>query len=786
MCKKGRAELLAPAGNAEGFYGAVRAGADAVYLGGSRFGARAYAENFTTEELIECIRYGHLLGRKIYLTVNTLLKESEVSELFEYLNPFYEAGLDAVIVQDLGVLRFIRERFPELGIHGSTQMTICSVHGAELLKKLGAVRIVPARELSLQELSEMKEKVDIELETFIHGAMCYCYSGQCLFSSILGGRSGNRARCAQPCRLPYGVKTERKRSEACYPLSLKDMCTIEHIPLLAEAGIDSFKIEGRMKKPEYAAGVTAVYRKYIDRYYDMRERYGTEKAASEYKVLPEDLELLSSLYIRSEKQDGYYFKQNGPDMITLSNPAYSGSSDNILQDIQNKYLDGKLKLPVTVSGIFLEGAPAEITLQTGELAVTVQGQPVEKAQRQPVTEENVRKQLGKMGDSVFVPENMNLCVGEDVFYPIGQINELRREAVSGLERSLLERNGYGGQRCGGQFPEADTKKSDGAASLPQENAKAFKKEPEAKNVSQDCLNTDRKAFGNDDGGVVIGIRTLEQLQAVAEEFSELMKASEDNDTVQKVGYPAYRLKRLYVDGDLLLDRTRETVELCGKTGAEPSIFIALPHILRKRDDGYLASLSETMEQYPEFCGVLARSLDGLAYALKKGYHNRLDANVYCWNSLAWEELKAETAGFCLPLELKAGEQRKLLDRCGNFSGAFEKTVYGRIPMMVTANCLSKTIWGCRPGKGERTDLIDRYQKEFPVIINCKHCMNIIYNSVPLSLHQDMERWSETTDVRLDFTIESGTETEQILRAFVGGGELPYREYTTGHEKRGVE
>ncbi len=766
MCKKGRAELLAPAGNAEGFYGAVRAGADAVYLGGSRFGARAYAENFTTEELIECIRYGHLLGRKIYLTVNTLLKESEVSELFEYLNPFYEAGLDAVIVQDLGVLRFIRERFPELGIHGSTQMTICSVHGAELLKKLGAVRIVPARELSLQELSEMKEKVDIELETFIHGAMCYCYSGQCLFSSILGGRSGNRGRCAQPCRLPYGVKTERKRSEACYPLSLKDMCTIEHIPLLAEAGIDSFKIEGRMKKPEYAAGVTAVYRKYIDRYYDMRERYGTEKAASEYKVLPEDLELLSSLYIRSEKQDGYYFKQNGPDMITLSNPAYSGSSDNILQDIQNKYLDGKLKLPVTVSGIFLEGAPAEITLQTGELAVTVQGQPVEKAQRQPVTEENVRKQLGKMGDSVFVPENMNLCVGEDVFYPIGQINELRREAVSGLERSLLERNGYGGQRCGGQFPEADTKKSDGAASLPQENAKAFKKEPEAKNVSQDCLNTDRKAFGNDDGGVVIGIRTLEQLQAVAEEFSELMKASEDNDTVQKVGYPAYRLKRLYVDGDLLLDRTRETVELCGKTGAEPSIFIALPHILRKRDDGYLASLSETMEQYPEFCGVLARSLDGLAYALKKGYHNRLDANVYCWNSLAWEELKAETAGFCLPLELKAGEQRKLLDRCGNFSGAFEKTVYGRIPMMVTANCLSKTIWGCRPGKGERTDLIDRYQKEFPVIINCKHCMNIIYNSVPLSLHQDMERWSETTDVRLDFTIESGTETEQILRAFV--------------------
>lgn len=818
MCRKGRAELLAPAGNAEGFYGAVHAGADAVYLGGSRFGARAYAENFTTEELIECIRYGHLFGRKIYLTVNTLLKESELSELFDYLNPFYEAGLDAVIVQDLGVLRFVRDHFPGLGIHGSTQMTICGVHGAELLKSLGVGRIVPARELSLQELSEMKDKAAIELETFIHGAMCYCYSGQCLFSSILGGRSGNRGRCAQPCRLPYKVRTKRKQSETCYPLSLKDMCTIEHIPRLAEAGIDSFKIEGRMKKPEYAAGVTAIYRKYIDQYYGLRERYGAEKAAAQYKVLPEDLDILSSLYIRSGKQDGYYFKQNGEDMITLSDPAYSGSDARILQDIKRRYLDSRIKVPIAVSGTFLAGIPAKVTLQTGELSVTVEGAVVEKAQKQPVTEENLRKQLGKMGDSVFIPQNMNLNVRDNIFYPLRQINELRREAVSGLERSLLEKNGYKPRESGknndllrekaaesgtksslqqenaqesgtkSSLLQEYTQESGIKGSLLQEYAKGIEKEHEGNKYPHDYRNIGWKDYNPGEHGTVIGIRTLEQLQVVVEGISKLYEASEGKHLAQKTRYPKYRLKRLYVDGDLLLERTPEAVALCGKMDGAVPIFIALPYILRKKDDNYLACVSEIIEKYPMFCGVLARSLDGFAYALEKGYRNRLDANVYCWNSLAWEELKIGTAGFCLPLELKATEQRKLLERCKASSEgqSFEKIVYGRIPMMVTANCLSKTIEGCRPENEGRTELIDRYHKEFPVIINCRHCINIIYNSVPLSLHQDLRMWSETTDIRLDFTIESGTETKEVLRAFLAEGEIPYKEYTTGHEKRGVE
>lgn len=758
MLGKKRVELLAPAGNTEGFYGAVHAGADAVYLGGSRFGARAYAENFTTPELVECIRYGHLLGRKLYLTVNTLLKESELSELSGYLEPFYEAGLDAVIVQDLGVLGYIRRHFPALELHASTQMTMCSHRGAQLLRELGASRIVPARELSLQELSEIRSRVDIELETFIHGAMCYCYSGQCLFSSILGGRSGNRGRCAQPCRLPYEVRADGRRGGACYPLSLKDMCTVEHIPRLIEAGIDSFKIEGRMKKPEYAAGVTAVYRKYIDRYYELRERFGEEQAAERYQVLPEDLEALSSLYIRSQKQDGYYFKHSGREMITLKSPAYSGNNEKLLAKIKARYLDQRPRLSVTVTGSFVTGRPAEVTLEAEGLSVTAVGAVVEKAQKQPVTVENVRKQLGKMGDSAFTPVSMECEVGEDAFYPLKQINELRREAVARLEQALLTRNAGDHRQEGKGVSQADRKIQDECAFQADAKVRA--------SHSGHSQNTNP-------AGIVVSVRTLPQLRGVAGHTA---------------GQAGNRLKRLYIDGDLLLKQSGEVLSLCAELPGDTEFYAALPYILRQKDDIYLGDLLKFMDGHPMLQGVLVRSLDGLAYARENGLPNRLDANVYCWNSGAAAQLQDMTGGFCLPFELKAGEQRSLLEKCADISagGDFEKTVYGRIPMMVTANCVMKTTEGCRPEDEDPIVLTDRYHKEFPVIRVCRHCMNLIYNSVPLSLHQEMEKWRGKTDIRLDFTVESGGETRKVLEAFLEDGELPYSEYTTGHERRGVE
>ena len=244
-------EILAPAGSYESFHAAIVAGADAVYAGGPKFGARAFAENFTEDQLLNAIDYAHLHQRKFYLTVNTLLKDYEIEQLPEYLEPLYQRGLDAVIVQDMGVLNVVRQYFPDMDIHASTQMTVTGVNGAQFLKENGAVRVVPAREISLEEVRNIKSVTGMEMECFVHGALCYCYSGQCLLSSLIGGRSGNRGQCAQPCRLPYTVDGEKG-----YLLSLKDICTLDIIPDLIEAGIDSFKIEGRMKRREYVGGVT--------------------------------------------------------------------------------------------------------------------------------------------------------------------------------------------------------------------------------------------------------------------------------------------------------------------------------------------------------------------------------------------------------------------------------------------------------------------------------------------------------------------------------------------------
>ncbi len=294
-------ELLAPAGSYEGFEAALGAGADAVYVGGAMFGARAYAQNFDKEELLRAIDTAHLHGKKLYLTVNTLLKNRELKEqLPEYLAPYYEAGLDAVIVQDMGVFSLIKEQFPGLHLHASTQMTVTGPDGMRFLERQGAARVVAARELSLEELSAMHKASPIEIEAFIHGALCYSYSGQCLMSSILGGRSGNRGRCAQPCRLSYQVGHSGKK-DLC-PLSLKDICTIEILPQILEAGVTSLKIEGRMKQPSYTAGVTAMYRKYLD--------ILLEKGSDSYYVEEKDKKFLLDLFNRGGSCTGYYQMQN--------------------------------------------------------------------------------------------------------------------------------------------------------------------------------------------------------------------------------------------------------------------------------------------------------------------------------------------------------------------------------------------------------------------------------------------------------------------------------------------
>ena len=324
---KDRVEILAPAGSMECLKAAIAAGADAVYTGGALFGARAYAHNLTEEELLEAIDYVHLHGRRLYLTVNTLIKDREMEkQMYDYLLPYYRQGLDAVIVQDIGLFRFIRKHFPDLPIHASTQMTLTGVEGAKFLEKEGAQRIVTSRELSMAEVKKIADETELEIESFVHGALCYCYSGQCLFSSFIGGRSGNRGQCAQPCRLLYRTP-EAKRPQ--YLLSLKDICTLELIPEMIESGIYSFKIEGRMKKPEYAAAVAFQYRKYADLYLKYYEECPAEEdpaayAMKKYRVREEDRQMLLDLYNRGGFHTGYYHTQNGREMISLNRPNHAG------------------------------------------------------------------------------------------------------------------------------------------------------------------------------------------------------------------------------------------------------------------------------------------------------------------------------------------------------------------------------------------------------------------------------------------------------------------------------
>ena len=434
-----RGELLAPAGNMECLKAAVAAGADAVYLGGQQFGARAYAGNFSDDELIEALRFAHAWDKKIYLTVNTLTKQTELERLIDWMVPFYEAGLDGVIVQDMGVLDTVRRNFPEMELHASTQMTVTESRGALFLKSLGVCRVVPARELSLEEIRILKEQTGMALEVFIHGALCYCYSGQCLFSSYLGGRSGNRGRCAQPCRQPYTILEEKggryqdaskRMKQPAYPLSLKDLCVLPFLQDLMDARIDSFKIEGRMKRPEYVAGVTAVYRKYMDMYLN---------GIRDWNISPEDMELLSKLYVRSETGGGYYKRHNGREMVTFEKPGYSGCPEELLERIRHEFLEKDMTMPVNMSVALEEGKPAHLKTSFKGMEVEACGAEVMTAQKRPLTEADVIKQIKKTGGSAFSVDDIHIEMGDNVFLPVSSLNELRRDALDKLWEKLSEK-----------------------------------------------------------------------------------------------------------------------------------------------------------------------------------------------------------------------------------------------------------------------------------------------------------------------------------------------------------
>ncbi|MBP5472583.1 MAG: U32 family peptidase [Lachnospiraceae bacterium] len=715
-------ELLAPAGSKESFYAGIRAGADAVYMAYEKFGARAYAGNFGLDDIAECIDFAHLYGKKVYLTVNTLVKEKEFPELEEFASSGIPSLSDGLIIQDLGVASFFSENYPLIPLHASTQMSVTGPEAAVLLMDKGFTRIVPARELSFEEIRDIYDRSGLEIECFIHGAMCYSYSGQCLLSSVLGGRSGNRGRCAQPCRLSYRIAGSPKDTET-YPLSLKDMCTLEILPRILEAGVCSLKVEGRMKPAAYVNGVISVYRKYLDLYL----------SGNEYHVEKEDLKTLSGLYVRGNLSHGYYDRHNSKDMVTITSHGYNGSDksdaapDEIPEDVDNKYVP---KIKVSFKADFRIGNIASLSASAQmpdgrHASASVSGDVVEKAQKASVSAEDIKKSLKKLGNTTFVTADdlIEIFTDEGIFYSLKGINELRRNVLSALKEEL-------------------------------------KFSPVQNDLLSDCGGIPvprlyRKLPGY---GYSFLIRTEDQLYAFLNRTGIL-----DMDSVSRIYYE----ESLFADDKkvLMIDEIKEKTKI--------PVFAACSFIRRKGDD---LSYIEKYIGSGLIEGLLVRNLEDLSYFSDNNDISVItDFGVYVWNHYAERTLNSLCAGATLPLELSNAECRDLRK---NSDFYVERVIYGRAPLMISANCIRKTLKSCTKKDGFET-IIDRKGISFPVYADCHHCLNVYYNSVPLIL-------KDTNDVckRIEFTTEDKDECGKLLETFVSG-RIPEGEHTSGWAERPV-
>ena len=711
-------EVLAPAGSFQTFKAVIEAGADAVYVGGSSFGARAYADNFTEEELLGAIDYAHLRGKKVYLTVNTLLKNKEINDdLYDYLLPFYLKGLDAVLVQDFGALSYIHKAFPDLPIHTSTQMTVTGIEGVRLLQSYGVTRVVMARETSLAEMKKIHEATGMELEAFVHGALCYCYSGQCLFSSLLGGRSGNRGRCAQPCRLAYTVMDENHKEllKDSYILSMKDMCGIRDINELKEAGVYSLKIEGRMKRPEYAAGVVSFYRKYVD---------------SLKPVSDSDYNKLKSLGNRCGFTDKYYFDHNAKDMITYEKPNFAVEDEDFVSRISARYVDTETRLPIKGICVLNEGNNSFLTVECKNYVYTATGQTVDKAQKKPLIKEDVVKRLSKTGDTSFVFEELEVIMDDNIFMPNGAINELRRSALEGLKNELLSTYVRDESRCSKQKPAPVADKS-----------------------------ADLQA------GCSASVETTAQLK-------EVCKSS--------------LISRVYIDWNRYSlndfdNEIADDIRLVTSNGKK--IYIILPAVCRDKTYNFLLSKQDLLGQ-SAISGFVVKNYEELGWCLDKFPDREIitDHNLYTYNDYAvnaYHELNISLD--TMPLELNGRE----IARRSNADT--EMIIYGYYPLMTSAQCVHRNSSKCDKCK-QITYLKDRYNKLFPVKNMCNECYNVIYNTLPTMLFNDIARLKESKihNLRLMFTVEDAAETREILSYFENPSLKRRGEFTNGHYKRGVE
>ena len=704
-----KVELLSPAGNYECFLAAVSAGADAVYLGLDRFGARAGAHNLSIAELKDALNIAHPAGRKIYLTVNTLLKDDETDQLYDFLYEPYIYGIDGVIVQDVGVMSYISRVYPDLPIHVSTQAAVTSSAGARYLQSLGIKRIVPARELSLREIRKMVSETGLEVECFIHGSMCYSYSGKCLLSSYIGGRSGNRGRCAQPCRLMY---------EDRYPLSLKDMCTVDILPDLIDAGITSFKIEGRMKGSGYVYSVTSLYRKYIDMYYE----------TGRCDISDRDRRALTSAYSRSGNCEGYYRRHNGADMITPESPSYTSDEDN----------DYGRMLPVTdvnIECILYRGSNARIRVYNDKAEAEAEVPVIaEQAVNCALTDDDIIKQMTRSGGTPFNVRDVSIIRDDDIFIPKSGLNAIRRQGLDAFMNACLA--GY------------------------------IRKAPRKRDIHSPKHLPASGGMGN----IPVNVSVLDR-----EQFDAALSSSADGIIIPM-----------------------HIFEYCMNDTAVPAgtaIYAELPYVIR--DEG-LANSPDSLEKFARDA-IMRYGVDGFYVSNNEsvrllrdiGYEGAVVAGIfmYAYNNEAYDYyIRSGITKTTVPSELNERE----LQRRG-ITGE-ELIVYGRVPVMVSANCVYNTLASCSR-EGHKMYITDRKRERLFADCICSECTNVLYNSVP-SFAADEERLFaciRPSSLRFCFTDEKGDEVTRILDTYYkhrrNDGTISVHltgKYTRGHLKRGVE
>lgn len=834
-----RIEILAPAGSYESMRAAMNAGCDAVYIGGNYFGARAYANNLDEEMLLKAIDEAHIRDKSLYLTVNTLVKETELQDrLYHYLERLYLEGLDAVIVQDVGVMNFVHCNFPELPIHASTQTTITMAQGANLLKESGVTRLVTARELSFQEIKEIRNNTDLEIETFVHGALCYCYSGQCLMSSMIGGRSGNRGRCAQPCRMPYQfhsggnkISTEREK----YLLSPKDINTIALIPELIEAGIDSFKIEGRMKRPEYSARVASLYRKYVDLYQEYgKERYQTYLQGREYD---KDMRDLLDLYNRGGFSEGYGKTYHGKKMMSLSRPNHSGiyigevttlkggqaaihlKEDINAQDIlefRNK--EGEALYEFTVKDSVLKGSTLRTnignipfernkiksthrSIQPGDMVYrTKNNELLNRITAEYISTDKKQGIRGVLSAKLNQPLTLSLSYKEvSVTAYQDIVQEARKQPMTKEKLSApiakLGDTPYHLEELTVDFDEAvfvpvawlNEIRREAAQLLQEEVLKTYKRQHPVQlildDIREDVAYVSKSEQKEQENGLteqlpdfVVTVRTMEQ-------FEEVIKC----DGIHK----------LYADyHGFTVAEIQTMAKACGVRGIH--FYPILPQICRLSTYKKLKKDIALLYGENDITGFVLKNFEEVA--LLKEFDEEwptkkeliLNHNMYIFNQQAkqfWNQ--RGITHFTAPVELNSKELKSLgLKDC-------DLLAYGYLPVMVSAQCLYESTDGCKRCKaGEpRIDhLIDRMGMKFFVQTNCDGCYNVIYNGQCLSLLRYPEEVKSLmpANLRLDFTFESGEVVKQVMNTFrivyreKGRAELPMEKLTAGHFKRGVE